>query len=111
MLIPGVVAGITIVIFAILAVFTCTYRKSFLSGRAFSSGEGAIIRVAFLFSAGVVLTASIMFLTLGGNSFTNAFDDFEGSKEVSACILSTHETIHVMLISIISYLYFSLGSV
>lgn len=80
-LIPGVVVGITTVIFTILAIFTCTCSKSFLSGRAFSVGEGAIIRAAFLFSAGIVLASSILFLTLGGDSFSNAFDDFEGSKE------------------------------
>jgi len=81
MFIPGLVAAITIIWLTFLAAFMSICRKSSLSGRGFSSGEGAITRTIFLFSVCAVLISSMMFLTFGGNSFIKAFDDFEGSKE------------------------------
>jgi len=80
-LIPLLVGVITIVWFIMLVVFMCTCRYSFLSGRKLHYKEGTIIRIVFLFSTFVVLSSSIMFLTLGGDPFSDAFEHVEGSKE------------------------------
>ncbi len=82
-LIPLLVGVITIVWFIMLVVFMCTFRSSFLSGRKLHYKEGTIVRIVFLFSTFVVLSSSIVFLTLGGDPFSDAFEHVEGSKEVS----------------------------
>jgi len=80
LLIPALIAAITILWFTILAFSTCICRKSYLSGRGLRRGEGAIVKGVFLFSTSVVIISSILFLTKGGTVFTDTFDDIEGSK-------------------------------
>ena len=83
MFIPGCICSITIVWLALLAILMCNCHTSFLSGRKIYYGEGVIIRITFLLSAFIVLISSILLLTLGSDSFSDAFDDFAESKSVS----------------------------
>jgi len=102
MFIPGCICSITIVWLAMLAILMCNCRTSFLSGRKIYYGEGIIIRITFLLSAFTVLISSILFLTLGSDSFSDAFDDFTGSKHdlfkvISEVIDVLRSIIHIIV--------------
>jgi len=81
LLIPGLVVSITIVCFIILVVSMCICRKSFLSGRGYPEGQGAITRAIFLLSTCAVLIPSILFSAKGVSFFLEATDDISEPVE------------------------------